>query len=72
MSSTDWSHRAADPPIARLTPREIECLRLVGSGLTSQRIGRRLGISPKTVDKHCENAARKLGSTGRVQAALRL
>jgi len=56
----------------RLTDRERECLRLVHGHLNSKQIARRLGIKPSTVDRHCENAARKLNATGRVDAALLL
>jgi DNA-binding CsgD family transcriptional regulator len=38
----------------------VEIARLVGDGLTSKEIARRLRISPLTVRKHRENAMRKL------------
>lgn len=38
--------------IELLTPREYEVLRLVVEGLPSQNIGRKLGMSVKTVDVH--------------------
>lgn len=56
----------------RLTDRERECLRLVHAHLNSKQIARRLGIKPATVDRHCENATRKLKASGRVDAALLL
>ncbi|MBU4040583.1 MAG: helix-turn-helix transcriptional regulator, partial [Alphaproteobacteria bacterium] len=56
----------------RLTHRERECLRLVHAHQNSKQIARRLGIKPSTVDRHCENAARKLNAAGRVDAALLL
>lgn len=56
----------------RLTDRERQCLRLVHAHLNSKQIARRLGIKPSTVDRHCENAARKLNAAGRVDAALLL
>jgi len=56
----------------RLTDRERECLRLVHAHMNSKQIARQLGIKPSTVDRHCENAARKLNATGRVDAALLL
>jgi DNA-binding CsgD family transcriptional regulator len=55
-----------------LTDRERECLRLVHAHMSSKQIARRLGIKPSTVDRHCENAARKLRAAGRVDAALLL
>lgn len=59
-------------PVELLTHRERECLRLVHAHLNSKQIARRLGIQPATVDRHCENAARKLNAAGRVDAALLL
>lgn len=56
----------------RLTERERQCLRLVHSHFNSKQIARELGIKPGTVDRHCENATRKLQAENRVDAALRL
>ena len=56
----------------RLTDRERECLRLVHAHMNSKQIARHLGIKPSTVDRHCENAARKLNASGRIDAALLL
>lgn len=58
--------------VERLTERERECLRLVHAHLNSKQIARKLGIKPSTVDRHCENAARKLKAAGRIDAALLL
>lgn len=55
-----------------LTERERECLRLVHAHHNSKQIARALGIKPGTVDKHCENAARKLQVDSRIAAALAL
>jgi DNA-binding CsgD family transcriptional regulator len=52
-----------------LTPRELEVLRLLGTGATNAEIGRRLYMSPKTVSVHVTAILRKLGASGRVQAA---
>ena len=56
---------------AGLTSREIEVLRLVAEGLTSHAIGRRLRISPRTVDKHRENIHRKLDRFDRLSVVQR-
>ncbi len=42
----------ADSESNALTPRQREILRLVAEGLTTKAIGRRLGISAKTVEAH--------------------
>lgn len=45
-----------------LTPREREIAALLVDGLTSKLIGRRLGISPRTVDVYRTRLMRKLGA----------
>ena len=56
---------------ASLTPREREILELLAEGLTMQQIGRRLDISPRTVETHVANLYRKLAVRSRVQAVSR-
>ncbi|MBY8886949.1 helix-turn-helix transcriptional regulator [Streptomyces sp. PTM05] len=66
-----------DPPTAPrgagdgITPREAAVLDLLARGLTDRQISHRLGVSPRTVDKHLEHAYPKLGAHGRVEAATR-
>jgi DNA-binding NarL/FixJ family response regulator len=50
----------------RLSPREIEVLRLVSAGHTASETGRALGISTHTVSRHLANMASKVGVRGRV------
>jgi pimeloyl-ACP methyl ester carboxylesterase len=52
-----------------LTDREFEVAELVTEGLTNQAIGRRLSVTPRTVDTHVENVRRKLGVGSRAQIA---
>lgn len=54
-----------------VSPREADVLDLLCRGLTDRQIATRLGISPRTVDKHLEHAYVKLGVRCRVQAAAR-
>ncbi len=56
------------PGPAVLTPRQQQVLRLVAGGLTDAAIGRRLGCSPRTVDKHLERIYRRLGVSCRTAA----
>jgi DNA-binding NarL/FixJ family response regulator len=56
---------------AGLTPREVAVLSLLADGMTAEAIGRRLGISNRTVHKHTENLYRKLSATDRLMAVLR-
>jgi DNA-binding NarL/FixJ family response regulator len=56
---------------AVLTERELEVLQLMAEGHTMQQIGRRLGISPRTVETHVSKLYRKLGVRSRVRAISR-
>jgi DNA-binding CsgD family transcriptional regulator len=52
-----------------LTRRELAVLRLLAAGRTNAQIGAELYISPKTASVHVTSIFRKLGVSGRVQAA---
>jgi DNA-binding NarL/FixJ family response regulator len=61
------------PPLApsmasKLTPRELEVLRLLANGLGQDEIARQLFISRKTVATHIEHVLQKLGVRTRAQA----
>ncbi len=62
-----WQERST--AIGRLTGRQRDCLRLVRQGYTSKEIGRRLAISPATVDNHVRAALALLQVPGRAEAA---
>ena len=64
------SHASADH--ARLTPREIEILRLIDEGLSNREIARRLSIEPATVKNHVHNLLEKLQVNRRGEAAAML
>jgi DNA-binding NarL/FixJ family response regulator len=50
-----------------LTPRELEVVKLIAEGHTSEEIAAQLFISKKTVDRHRANVLEKLGMRNRVQ-----
>src|SRR5262249_12606700 len=52
-----------------LTGRELAVLRLLAAGRTNAQIGAELYISPSTASVHITSILRKLGVSGRVQAA---
>ena len=52
-----------------LTPREVEILRLIATGLNNQAIAERLFISEHTVHRHVANILAKLGFSSRAQIA---
>jgi len=55
--------------VAKLTPGQLECLRLVDQHLSSKEIAVELGISPHTVDQRIRQALHTLGVSRRAQAA---
>lgn len=57
--------------VADLTPREGQVLGLVALGLGNHEIGRRLGLSEKTVRNHVSNLLVKLGVPTRAAAVAR-
>ncbi len=50
---------------SRLTPREVEVLRLIALGYTSVEIARRLHLSPRTIETHRAHICSKLGASTR-------
>ncbi|HEV2785875.1 MAG TPA: response regulator transcription factor [Solirubrobacteraceae bacterium] len=64
----DYLDRTAQgAPDDPLSPRELEVLKLVAEGHTSDEIGQLLFISRKTVDRHRANILEKLGMRDRVE-----
>jgi DNA-binding NarL/FixJ family response regulator len=55
-------------PLASLTPRELEVLRLLADGQRQPQIAQRLVISPRTVGTHIEHILEKLGAHSRAEA----
>jgi DNA-binding CsgD family transcriptional regulator len=55
--------------VQRLTPREVQCVRLAGEGLSNKLIGLHLKIAPATVNNHLSNAYAKLGTSDRFRAS---
>lgn len=62
--------RAAVELIEPLTPRELEVLHLLASGLTNKDIASRLGISDHTVKFHVNGILGKLGVESRTEAVV--
>jgi len=61
-------------PVARLSRREVEVLRLLAQGFTNRQVGIRLEVSVKTVETYRTRLFKKLGISGRpalVRYALR-
>jgi len=60
--------RAGGHAAARLSPRELEVLRLLATGMTNRDIAARLAISEKTVARHVSNLFVKLDLSSRAAA----
>lgn len=54
-------------PPAGLTPREIDCIKLIAEGLSDIKAADRLGIRASTVHEHAERAKMKLQARNRAE-----
>lgn len=81
LGQTGWMSRSAaaemstlvfqdDPTPDSITEREQQVMRLIAQGHTNQEIGRELGISEKTVEKHVSALLEKLNVNSRTQVAV--
>jgi DNA-binding CsgD family transcriptional regulator len=64
-----WSGPQGRGPLAGLTDREGEVLRLIAAGQSNREIAAELFISPKTVSVHVSNILGKLKAASRTEAA---
>jgi len=56
-------------PLAALSPREFDVLRLLAGGLSNKEIAARLGLAPRTAANHVAAVLAKLGVPSRTAAA---
>jgi DNA-binding NarL/FixJ family response regulator len=63
----DRARSGEEAPEDPLSPRELEVVKLIAEGHTSDEIGEVLFISKKTVDRHRANVLEKLGMRNRVE-----
>ncbi|SFO94574.1 regulatory protein, luxR family [Amycolatopsis arida] len=59
----------AKNPLQRLTPQEVQVVRLAASGYSNKEIGAQLFLSPRTVGHHLYKAYPKLGVSRRTELA---
>ncbi|GAB4142116.1 MAG: hypothetical protein Tsb009_12220 [Planctomycetaceae bacterium] len=55
-----------DPPLSRLTSRQIDVLKLIALGHTTKEIASQLQLSVKSIDSHKYRLMKKLGIHDRV------
>lgn len=53
-----------------LTDRELAVLKLLADGMHNKQVARELGISLRTVERHCDNIYDKLGVGSRTEAVV--
>ncbi|MFF3439658.1 LuxR C-terminal-related transcriptional regulator [Streptosporangium sp. NPDC002721] len=71
-----WSRAESRPrgwkaPVS-LTEQEKIVLRMAAEGITDEMIGRRLGLTSRTVRRHMANAMERLGTQSRLQTGVRI
>ena len=59
-------------PVVRrgITPREAEILKWAAAGKTAAEIAEITGLTPRTINQHCENAQKRLGTNNRLHTVV--
>jgi NarL family two-component system response regulator LiaR len=68
-----WARRrvqSGQDTAGKLSPRELEVLKLAANGLHAKQIADELGISVRTINGHFDSIFKKLGVSSRVQAVI--
>lgn len=65
--STTVAKKKSSVPEIKLTAREVEIVKLIAEGLTSQQIANKLFISPRTVETHRANLMKKTGAKNSIE-----
>lgn len=59
------------PTIRRgITPREAEILKWAATGKTAAEIADITGLTPRTINQHCENAQKRMGTNNRLHTVV--
>jgi len=69
LARSDVPTRPRDPLLAKLTPRELDVLRDVATGMTNQEIATKLFLSENTVKYHVHSILDKLDFADRREAS---
>ncbi len=70
--SAGEARAVAQPPLAMLTSREREVLRMLADGCSTKEAACLLHVSPSTIKSHISHALTKLGARNRLEAVLLL
>ncbi|HEX5979748.1 MAG TPA: response regulator transcription factor [Thermoleophilaceae bacterium] len=63
----EWLEKGSPEPDDRLTPRELEVVKLIAEAFTNRQIAETLKLSEKTVESHRANVLSKLEMRDRVE-----
>jgi DNA-binding NarL/FixJ family response regulator len=63
----EWLENGSPEPDDRLTPRELEVVKLIAEAFTNRQIAETLKVSEKTVESHRANLLSKLEMSDRVE-----
>ncbi len=63
----EWLENGRPEPDDRLTPRELEVVKLIAEAFTNRQIAKTLNLSEKTIESHRANVFAKLGMRDRVE-----
>jgi LuxR family quorum sensing-dependent transcriptional regulator len=53
-----------------ITPREAEILKWAAAGKTAAEIAEITGLTPRTINQHCENAQKRMGTSNRLHTVV--
>ena len=70
VGMVDSKSDKTEPELAKLTPREVEVVKLIGIGCTNREIARELCIVEGTVKGHVTHILNRLGLSNRAQIAI--
>ena len=70
--SMNMGRRKSREEMIKLTQREVEIVKLISAGLTSQQMADKLSISPRTVETHRANLMKKVGVRNAIELVKKL